>query len=165
MSLSIPLGPRVVLTASTIAWQALMLEMTCCLPLAASVPSLRSNIWGCIIVSQLTLEYKMFDQFINTFYTYFILFQYMFSQIHKAKTTHKSFDNPRWLFHVNNATSLQSDISRYDFTECSILFLHILSTNAHRIVNYCVQLHPDSSRTFSTCPAEACAVDKELVTN
>lgn len=44
MSLSMPLGPRVVLTASTMAWQALMLEMTCCFPPALSVPSFSNKI-------------------------------------------------------------------------------------------------------------------------
>ena len=40
----------------------------------------------------------------------------------------------------------------------SFIFFQIMAI-AHRFVNYCVQLHPDSSRTFSTCPADACAVD------
>jgi hypothetical protein len=49
ISLSIPRGPSVVLTTSTTAWHALMLEMSCALPWEVSVPSLSSTICGCSI--------------------------------------------------------------------------------------------------------------------
>jgi len=39
--------PRVVLTTSTTAWQALMLEMIWPRPEESSVPSLRMTICGC----------------------------------------------------------------------------------------------------------------------
>lgn len=47
MSLSMPLGPNVDLTASTTAQQALMLLISCALPWLVSVPSLSRIIWGC----------------------------------------------------------------------------------------------------------------------
>ena len=46
ISLSMPLGPSVVLTTSTIDWQALMFEMICPFPEVSSVPSLRMTICG-----------------------------------------------------------------------------------------------------------------------
>lgn len=45
--LSIPLGPRVVLTTSTTASTALMLDMICPIPSMDSVPSLRRRMVGC----------------------------------------------------------------------------------------------------------------------
>mmetsp|Transcript_42817 Transcript_42817/g.91394 ORF Transcript_42817/g.91394 Transcript_42817/m.91394 type:complete len:257 (+) Transcript_42817:944-1714(+) len=48
INLSIPRGPRVERTTSTIAWQALMLEMSCGLPCEVSVPSRRRTICGCM---------------------------------------------------------------------------------------------------------------------
>ena len=54
ISLSIPLGPSVVLIASTIAWHAFIFEMTCCFPWAFSVPSFNTSIWGCIFVNWLS---------------------------------------------------------------------------------------------------------------
>lgn len=47
ISLSIPRGPRVVRTASTIDWQALMFDTSWGFPCDVSVPSLRSTICGC----------------------------------------------------------------------------------------------------------------------
>ena len=47
ISLSLPLGPNVVLTQSAIAWHALMLEISCDFPWELSVPSLRRIICGC----------------------------------------------------------------------------------------------------------------------
>ena len=47
MSLSMPLGPSVDLTASTTAQHALMLLISCALPWLVSVPSFRRIIWGC----------------------------------------------------------------------------------------------------------------------
>lgn len=47
MSLSIPRGPKVVLTVSTTALQAFMLDNSCPLPCEVSVPSLRRMICGC----------------------------------------------------------------------------------------------------------------------
>ena len=48
-SLSIPRGPRVVLTVSTTAMHALMLLISCGVPWLVSVPSLSRMIWGCCI--------------------------------------------------------------------------------------------------------------------
>lgn len=49
MSLSIPLGPRVVRTTSATAVQAFMLLTSCAFPCEVSVPSFRSMICGCIM--------------------------------------------------------------------------------------------------------------------
>jgi len=49
ISLSIPRGPRVVRTASTIAWQAFMLLISCGLPCDVSVPSFSKMIGACYI--------------------------------------------------------------------------------------------------------------------
>ena len=46
-SLSIPRGPRVVLTVSTTAMHAFMLLISCGVPWLVSVPSLSRMIWGC----------------------------------------------------------------------------------------------------------------------
>ena len=47
ISLSIPRGPRVVRTASTIAWQAFILLTSCGLPWEVSVPSFSKMIGAC----------------------------------------------------------------------------------------------------------------------
>lgn len=46
-SLSMPLGPSVVRTASATAQQALMLDTSCALPCDVSVPSFSRMICGC----------------------------------------------------------------------------------------------------------------------
>ena len=49
MSLSMPLGPSVVLIVSTTAMQALMLLISWGLPWLESVPSRSRIIWGCCV--------------------------------------------------------------------------------------------------------------------
>lgn len=52
ISLSMPRGPNVVRTASTIDWQALIFDISCGLPCDVSVPSFRSTICGCCRTKQ-----------------------------------------------------------------------------------------------------------------
>lgn len=58
-----PLGPRVVLTVSVTAMQALMLLMSCAVPWLVSVPSLSKMIWGCCTTRQvLALSFLTIEQ-------------------------------------------------------------------------------------------------------